>query len=111
MAKKWIKITPGVITGYFRGKRLSIKQGDCIDDEELVKIYPHDFNLVQEGKPGSPPPSSPASKEAEPTEVQPPSSKEKEQEALKDERARDAKSTEEVSNKRSTKGSKTSQRR
>ena len=110
MAKKWIKVTPGVITGYFKGKRLSIKQGDCIDDEELVKIYPHDFKPVQE-EPGSPHPSSPTSKEAEPTEVQPPSSKEIEQEALKDERARNAKSPEEVSNKRSAKGSKTSQKR
>ena len=47
MAEKWIKVTPGVITGYFKGKRIRIKQNDVIEDAELVKVYPQDFKPVK----------------------------------------------------------------
>ncbi len=47
MADKWIKVTPGVITGYFKGKRIKVEQNDVIEDAELVKVYPQDFRPVE----------------------------------------------------------------
>jgi len=59
MKKRWIKTTPGVIVGFFKGKRIRIEQGDSVDDPEIVKIYPQDFKLAE----GYPPPSSPSQRE------------------------------------------------
>ena len=68
MADKWIKVTPGVITGYFKGKRIRIKQNDVIEDAELVKVYPQDFRPVKTSAIGKVPvvssPSSPVEKES-----------------------------------------------
>ena len=52
----WVKVTPGVIAGYFRGKRINVKQGDKVEDAGLVSLFPGDF---RELSPVAPSPSSP----------------------------------------------------
>ena len=66
MANGWIKVTPGVITGYFKGRRIKVKQNDVVEDAELVKVYPQDFRPLRDS-----PVVSPSSPSEEPSEAPP----------------------------------------
>ncbi len=56
----WVKVTPGVIAGYFRGKRINVKQGDRVEDAGLVSLFPRDFRELSLVVPSSSSPQEPS---------------------------------------------------